>query len=212
MTTALSRIPLFAGVDQAVLQRLEAASSERTLLAGELLFDQGDPADDLHVVLQGRLRVIVTDAHGTRDVAELGPGSAVGELALLTGAPRAASVRAVRDTRLLVLPGDVFAAHFAVDAALAAAVARELARQVQRSGGMPLRPARPALLTLRGLHPDAPVAAVGASLAAALEPFGPVAVLTGGTAETIAAAEERNAHVLLVESGGDPAWAALCAR
>lgn len=208
----LADVPLFAGVDDGVLCALEEQAAERRLLAGESLFHQGDPADDLHVVLQGRLRVTVTDGEGTRDVAELGPGAAVGELALLTGAPRAASVRAVRDTRLLTLPGPAFAQRLATDPDLAGSVARELARQVQGSGGMPLAPARPALLAIRALGGAAPVREVAHSLAHALAPFGAVELLERGTTDDVDAAERRCAHVVLADGGGDEAWSALCAR
>ncbi len=208
----LADVPLFAGVDDGVLRALEEQAAERRLLAGESLFHQGDPADDLHVVLQGRLRVTVTDGEGTRDVAELGPGAAVGELALLTGAPRAASVRAVRDTRLLTLPGPAFARRLATDPDLAGSVARELARQVQGSGGMPLAPARPALLAIRALGGAAPVREVAHSLTHALAPFGAVELLERGTTDDVDAAERRCAHVVLADGGGDEAWSALCAR
>ena len=66
---------------------------------GEVLIRAGDPGDDLYVVAGGRLNVTVTGADGTETIVrEIGRGSTVGEVALLTGSRRTATVRAVRDT------------------------------------------------------------------------------------------------------------------
>lgn len=210
--SGLAGVPLFAGVSEPGLRSLEADAVTRRLLAGELLVVQGDAGDDLYVVLRGRVRVTVSDEHGERDVNELGPGAAVGELALLTGEARAATVRAIRDTTVLVLPGSTFRRHFEEEPALAAAVARELARRVQLSGGMPIPPPRPALIAVRGSRGDEPVRDLAGSLEAALAPFGPVVTLTEGSAEGVDRVEAEHAHVVLADTGEDDAWSALCAR
>lgn len=69
---------------------------------GELLFCQGDPGDCMYLVLSGRLSVrLVADDGVETQLAELGPGMPVGEIALLTGQPRTASVYAAEDAQLL---------------------------------------------------------------------------------------------------------------
>src|SRR5689334_10490988 len=66
---------------------------------GEVLMRAGDPGDDLYVVAGGRLNVAVMGADGSETIVrEIGRGSTVGEVALLTGSRRTATVRAVRDT------------------------------------------------------------------------------------------------------------------
>ena len=71
------------------------------LASGDILFREGDRGDSLYVVLHGRLRVSVSGADGAdRVIREAGRGEHVGEFALLTGNPRSATVRAVRDTVL----------------------------------------------------------------------------------------------------------------
>ena len=66
---------------------------------GEVLMRTGDPGDDLYVVAGGRLNVAVAGADGVETIVrEIGRGSTVGEVALLTGSRRTATVRAVRDT------------------------------------------------------------------------------------------------------------------
>ena len=96
-------------------------------------------------MLRGRLRVVAEDG---RTLRILGPGAAIGELALLTGAPRSASVQAVRDSTLLRLPRERFDELMERDAHFAATVARELAVLLQASGGLSAPPARPSLFAL----------------------------------------------------------------
>ena len=75
---------------------------------GEVLMRTGDPGDDLYVVAGGRLNVAVVGADGTETIVrEIGRGSTVGEVALLTGSRRTATVRAVRDTLVGRLSRDV---------------------------------------------------------------------------------------------------------
>src|SRR5690242_7146131 len=64
--------------------------------AGEALFRKGDSAKCMYVVLSGSLRV----GDGNKIYEELGPGSLVGEMALIDHAPRAATLTAVSDSTL----------------------------------------------------------------------------------------------------------------
>ena len=159
------------------LEALAADARPRRALAGDWVIREGDDADELFVVLRGRLRVVVGSNEGDRTLRILGPGAAIGELALLTGAPRSASVQAIRDTTLLELRRDRFAELMERDGRFAAAVARELASQLQASGGLAAPPTRPVLFALRRLGPEVPLVEITSSLARALAPYGPVAVL-----------------------------------
>ncbi|MEZ0581247.1 patatin-like phospholipase family protein [Nocardioides sp. MH1] len=96
---ALAGCAVFRGMSEARLEEL-ARSMEWTVLdRGEVLMRAGDPGDDLYVVAGGRLNVAVLGADGTETIVrEIGRGSTVGEVALLTGSRRTATVRAVRDT------------------------------------------------------------------------------------------------------------------
>ena len=200
----LAGVPLLSGADADALDDLAADARPIRVLAGDWLLREGDAADDLFVVVRGRLRVVTHASGDERTLRVLGPGAAIGELALLTGAPRSASVQAVRDSTLLRLPRGPFVELLARDGAFAAAVARELALQLQASGGLDAPPSRPALLGLRGLGPDVPVRAVAASLASALERYGSVEVLDASAAGTgmLERAEDEHAHVLLVDEAG----------
>lgn len=68
---------------------------------GERLFSQGDPGDALYVLVSGRLQARVpTVGGGGRAVGEIAPGETVGEMSLLSGDPRSATVVALRDSVL----------------------------------------------------------------------------------------------------------------
>jgi CRP-like cAMP-binding protein len=74
--------------------------------AGEVIFRQGDPGDCAFFVRAGRVEVI--DEASGRVLATLGPGDHFGEMALLDGSPRNATVRAVDPVELAVLGKDNF--------------------------------------------------------------------------------------------------------
>ena len=147
----LAKIPLLSGADPSTIaelvQRLERVHVE----AGEVVVRQGDAGDRLFLVASGRLRVFVEDDDGPRVLRELGSGAALGELALLTGEPRSASVVAVRDSELLELTADAFESLLERDAGFATAIARALALQLQASGGLLPPATRPAVLCVRSL-------------------------------------------------------------
>ncbi|NDJ33106.1 MAG: cyclic nucleotide-binding domain-containing protein [Chloroflexi bacterium] len=71
---------------------------------GDILFEQGDPGDNLYVLVSGRMRAVRTEEDGTeRILEEMAQGEIIGEVALLTGQPRGATVYAVRDCELIRL-------------------------------------------------------------------------------------------------------------
>lgn len=213
---AFSRAPLFRGLGAQALDRLARDAQPLTLQGGEYLFRSGDPADRLFLVLTGRLRVVVEGDDGPRVARELGPGDAVGELALLTRTTRSADVLAVRDSELLGLERDRFEALLAEDAELARSVVRELARQLQSSGGLAAPSSRPRVFSVVPLGDDVDAGRLADAVARELSRFGSVEVLRGaessdGPAALLARAEAANDAVLLVAgSGGE--WDAFCRR
>jgi NTE family protein len=96
---ALTR--LCGRLDDATLATLMARTERVRIQVGDTLYRQGEAGDCLHVVLTGRLQVRVADKEGKeRVVAYPQPGDVVGEIALFSGAGRAATISAVRDTTL----------------------------------------------------------------------------------------------------------------
>ncbi|HPU40100.1 MAG TPA: cyclic nucleotide-binding domain-containing protein [Microthrixaceae bacterium] len=104
ITEHLLRIPLFAGCSTRDLDRLARATDEVTLSMGTALTRQGDIGREAFVLLSGTAEVQRDGA----TVAELGPGAVIGELALLDGGPRTATVVATTDVGVIVLNRPAF--------------------------------------------------------------------------------------------------------
>jgi CRP-like cAMP-binding protein len=94
---ALQRVGLFADVPGRTLAALARRASEVDVAVGTLVIAEGAVEEHLYAVVSGRVRV----HRGEREVAVLGAGSTVGELAALVPEPRAASVTALEPTTLL---------------------------------------------------------------------------------------------------------------
>lgn len=104
-THPLSAIPLFAGLEPAMLDDLLAASRVRRFPKGQILCNEGDPGNDLLLLEEGRVRVCRFGAGG-REVmlAEVDAPIAFGEISLIDTLPRAATLIAVTGIRLRFVP------------------------------------------------------------------------------------------------------------
>jgi len=94
----LERLGMFAAAPQAVLERLAAASTEATFPAGTAIVREGDAADALYVLLDGAAEVTAHgegSIRGERTLRTMTAGSYFGEIGLLEGIPRTATVTAV---------------------------------------------------------------------------------------------------------------------
>ncbi len=101
----LAQIPLFAACSRKELQKIARASDEVSLEAGREVVTEGAIGHEAYVIIEGSARV---ERNGTV-VAELGPGDHFGELALLDGGPRTATVVAASPLRVVVLGQREFA-------------------------------------------------------------------------------------------------------
>ena len=100
----LSELDLLAGADRTTLERLAAAATEVVLPAGETVIHEGDQADALWVLERGELSV----SAGSRELEPVRAPGYVGELGLLHGIPRTATVRTRRESTLLRIGGRDF--------------------------------------------------------------------------------------------------------
>jgi CRP-like cAMP-binding protein len=127
LTDHLADISLFAGCSAQDLRFLAKASDEVSVPAGTTLTTQGEVGREAFVLLAGTADVI-------RDgelVATLGPGDHVGELSLLDGGPRTATVTATSDVDLLVLSRPAFNGVLDEIPTLAHRLAVSLARRLR---------------------------------------------------------------------------------
>ncbi|HXG88933.1 MAG TPA: mechanosensitive ion channel family protein [Vicinamibacterales bacterium] len=104
--TRLAAIDLFATLPADARLALSRNGQEHIFADGEAIVREGTPGSSLYVVLNGRARVAL-DASG-REVATIEPGGFFGEMSMLTGEPRTATVRAVGDVRALEIPAERF--------------------------------------------------------------------------------------------------------
>lgn len=101
----LEQIDLFAGLDNAQLDILYQRLRLRSYTANSIVVHEGDDGNGLFIIQNGYLKVFLTDQTGREvTLSLLDPGDYFGELALLDGAPRSASVMAVSRSELLHLP------------------------------------------------------------------------------------------------------------
>jgi NTE family protein/lysophospholipid hydrolase len=126
LTAFLAGIPLFAALEETTRLELARELEPVNVAAGEVIFRQGDAGEGLFVVVSGRLRVSVAADGPELALRDLGRGAIVGEMALVTDRPRAATVRAVRDSDLLLLRVPSFMALLERSPALVSGVMRLL--------------------------------------------------------------------------------------
>jgi thiosulfate dehydrogenase (quinone) large subunit len=104
-------VPLLGDLPDEDLAELAARSELRHFEDGAVLMRQGDTADALYLIQAGQAAVVVQTRDGHEQVIDhIGPGKPAGELGLLTGGARSATVRAIGSVVALVLPRDAFVA------------------------------------------------------------------------------------------------------
>lgn len=101
----LKRVPLFSELSPQELDRISRVAVPRSFPKGVRVFHEGDHSDACYIVRSGDLRVTREHSDGRAiALATLGPGDIFGELAMLDGEARSASVEALSDCELLALP------------------------------------------------------------------------------------------------------------
>ncbi|HEY7381724.1 MAG TPA: Crp/Fnr family transcriptional regulator [Gaiella sp.] len=127
------RWELFEGVPEEDVRAVLSLARRRAFRRGEVVFHRGDPADSIHLISKGRFDVCVGTPLG--DVISLairGPGETFGELALLTGEERTATVTALEAGETLVVRGSELRRLAKQHASLDEVLVRLLAEQVRR--------------------------------------------------------------------------------
>jgi CRP/FNR family cyclic AMP-dependent transcriptional regulator len=129
---ALARSAIFSVLQRGFLDALARAATVRRFSSGESLVKEGDEAVAFYVVSQGQLEVVKgLGQKGERVVGTLSPGDFFGEMALLDGFPRAASVRAATDCECLVLTRWDFLAEVRSNIQVALAILPVLSRRLR---------------------------------------------------------------------------------
>lgn len=105
----LRNVPLFAGLDEVELEKLSKVSGRRRVERGAFVVRAGETTDSLYILLTGRAKVTNCDEEGREIIlAWLEPGESFGEMGLIDGSPRSASVVATEACELLCLSKEFF--------------------------------------------------------------------------------------------------------
>ena len=123
----LRRIPLFAGLSPAELLRVADIAEESTFPDGDVFAEEGETGEELYIILTGTVRVL-REEHGTAvEVARRVPGDVIGEMSIISRAPRIASLVAEGDVRAISIGRREFESMLAERPDVALAVMRSLA-------------------------------------------------------------------------------------
>lgn len=178
---------IFLGdLDEVVFTAVEAACELQTFKSGQILFRQGEPGDNMYLVVSGRLRLVVDNpGEEPRTISEVVVGESISEFGILSTQPRPMSAYAVRNTRVLRLDRMGLLGLIHRHPEIMIAIARRFAQQRQRALG--IGPPRMPTAQVRVLLPvsaDVPVLDIAERLAQEMRRFGQVRVLDRTRFET----------------------------
>ncbi len=125
-TELIKHVPLFAECSKQELARIASLADELDVRAGKVLAREGDRGREFFVIVEGTVEV---HAKG-RKVAELKAGDFFGEVALVSNAPRIATVTATTPMRVLVITDRAFRALLAKSPRIQSKVLQALAKRV----------------------------------------------------------------------------------
>ena len=133
----LSRVPLFEDLSRAHLGRVASLAEQFTYNPGRVIVKKNDPGRAFYVIVEGRAKVVKGRIVTARREAELGPGDFFGELALLDGGPRAATVVAASPLTTIRIERTAFRGLLRTEPDLALKVLEGMARRTRTILGTP---------------------------------------------------------------------------
>ncbi|MBL8103032.1 MAG: HEAT repeat domain-containing protein, partial [Anaerolineales bacterium] len=129
----LRRVPLLADLSPTDLQRVAAIASEHEFTDGEVLCEQGETGNEMYVIVSGEVRVIVeSEGQPKKEIARRVIGDVVGEMSLISGDSRTASVIALGDVRTLCLDRLSFESLLRERPEVSLAVMKELCKRLNQ--------------------------------------------------------------------------------
>ena len=181
----LAACELFGTLDESAVGQVVRQMERTALLGGQVLFREGDVGDCLYIVTYGRLRATKQQNGSEKLLGEIGSGETVGEMALLTGEPRSATVRAARDSELYRLSSDAFEAlidrHPRVTMQLARRIVTRYTKMMRDGGTGPI----PSTIALVPASADVPLARFSEKLGRALGATGNTIRVDSATVDSV---------------------------
>ncbi len=215
-------LSLFQGVPENAFPDLVEGLEWFSLPGGWTLMRRGEESDAMYIVSTGSLGMMLPDGAGGDTLAgQFVTGQTVGEVALLSGEPRTATLVALRDTELLCISRDVFhriiEKHPVVMENLGRLLVRRLKDMMEGRGDPEARPAPPKTVALVPVTPGVPCLDMGERLVAALKRMGRRAILVDKLnedqgSEWFHQLEARHDHILYLSDGEPARWSQLCLR
>ncbi len=124
---ALARVPLFERLNGKQLDRIAKFARERHLAPGDVVFREGEEGVGFYLITKGKVEA----SRGGTKLAELGPGDFFGEMALIDGHRRSATVKAVDKTDCLTLMRSDFLAELRNNSDLALEMLEVMSQRVR---------------------------------------------------------------------------------
>ncbi|MDH3662577.1 MAG: patatin-like phospholipase family protein, partial [Alphaproteobacteria bacterium] len=174
LSAVFQRLPLFRDLDRKTLNELTEELTWFSLPAGETLFHQGAHGDALFVLVSGMLSITVNDHRGqARRIGYIHAGETVGELALMSGEPRSATVTALRDSTLFGLDEAAFQRLIERHPHTSSQLLRMLAERQMRMQGQAALSRQAGTIALISLDPELSSEGLGRRLAERLDRLDP---------------------------------------
>ena len=129
----MSEIPLFDSLNYEEIQEIEKRLILKNLDKGALIYKQGSPGRSVCFVVQGELSVIKRADDGDVNIATVGKGESVGEIAIIDGLTRSADVLAITEASVLILKQDDFDNLVEEQPAIGVKVLKTLAKSLSRT-------------------------------------------------------------------------------
>ncbi len=219
LRTVLDALPLFHGLDAEILRSISAEMEWLSLPGGSVLFAGGEPSDALFVVLSGCLGVYASASTDRRRfMGRIVAGDTAGEMGMVSGRPRTATVVALRDTELARLSREafdrVFRHHPEAMLRIAQLTVDRLENSQSRTRGRP-QGARTFTILPQTIEVDA--AGFASDLVKALSRFGRTELVWSvrgatHTSHWFHVIEAANDYVVYVADPTLGAWTSLCVR
>lgn len=130
----LSQVPIFSKLDKSRLKLVAFTSEQLRLGDGEFLFHLGDPSDSVYLILDGILELVVEHDGGEIDVIlTRGKNGLIGEMGVISNAPRSMSIRASGSTTVLRIEADTFMTLLTENPSMSLYVMRDLSTKLSES-------------------------------------------------------------------------------
>lgn len=195
--STLAQAPLFADMNGEALDELSALVERRSLRSGEVLYEEGEPSTHFFLVAGGRLRVTSQGAL----LGYVGRLEPVGEMGVVVGESRAATVRAVRDTTVLAIARPQFLDFLERQAKALMALSRLMIQRNREVGRKRMLAATEVQGTFAVIpaSPDVPVIALAEALVGHLSGWPAARLITAAHVDAALGAEASQA--LLTDTG-----------